>query len=102
MEFEINGGFAVDERKLKILSAVVEQYIITGEPVGSKSLMESLDINVSPATIRNEMAALEQLGFLEQPHRITSYNVCYTKLLRIPDFIESMVLAPITVSPSIV
>ncbi len=78
MEFEINGGFAVDERKLKILSAVVEQYIITGEPVGSKSLMESLDINVSPATIRNEMAALEQLGFLEQPHtsagRIPTFN----------------------------
>lgn len=58
----------MDERKLKILSAIVEEYIVTGEPVGSKALMNLLDINVSPATIRNEMAALEQLGFLEQPH----------------------------------
>ncbi len=68
----------MEDRKLKILSAIVEQYIISGEPVGSKSLLAQLDINVSPATIRNEMAALEQLGYLEQPHtsagRIPSFN----------------------------
>ncbi len=68
----------MDERKLKILSAVVEEYIFSGEPVGSKTIMKSLDINVSPATIRNDMAALEQLGFLEQPHtsagRIPTFN----------------------------
>ncbi len=58
----------MDERKLKILSSIVEEYIVTGEPVGSKALMNLLDFNVSPATIRNEMATLEQLGFLEQPH----------------------------------
>lgn len=68
----------MDERKLKILSAIVEQYIVTGEPVGSKTLLSQLDINVSPATVRNEMAALEQMGYLEQPHtsagRIPSFN----------------------------
>jgi len=68
----------VDERKLKILSAIVEEYIITGEPIGSKALIKLLNFNVSPATIRNEMSALEQLGFLEQPHtsagRIPTFN----------------------------
>lgn len=58
----------MDERKLKILSAIVEQYIVTGEPVGSKALLDVLKMNISPATIRNEMAALEQMGYLEQPH----------------------------------
>ena len=53
-------------RKEKILAAVVESYIKTGEPVGSKSLMASL--SVSSATIRNEMAELAALGLLEQPH----------------------------------
>lgn len=68
----------VDERKLKILSAIVEHYIVTGEPVGSKALLDLLDFNVSPATIRNEMSALEQMGYLEQPHtsagRVPSFN----------------------------
>lgn len=68
----------MDERKLKILLAIVDQYIITGEPVGSKAVVNLLDINISTATIRNEMAALENLGYLEQPHtsagRIPSYN----------------------------
>ena len=54
------------ERKKKILRAVIENYIQTAEPVGSKSLMDVLD--VSSATIRNEMADLESLGLLEQPH----------------------------------
>ena len=62
------GVNVVDERKIIILSAIVEQYIVTGEPIGSKALMNILDINVSPATIRNECAALEQMGYLEQPH----------------------------------
>lgn len=53
-------------RKEKILAAVVENYIKTGEPVGSKSIMASL--SVSSATIRNEMAELSALGYLEQPH----------------------------------
>ncbi len=56
------------ERKLKILKAVVETYVATGEPVGSKALCEALDFPVSSATIRNEMAELAEMGLLEQPH----------------------------------
>ena len=56
-----------DERKQKILSAIIETYIRTGEPVGSKTLSEMPGISVSPATIRNEMAALFAMGLLEQP-----------------------------------
>lgn len=58
----------IGERKLRILTAIVEEYIRTGEPVGSKSLAEISDLGVSPATIRNEMASLFELGLLEQPH----------------------------------
>lgn len=58
----------MNERKLKILAAVVDEYIKTGEPVGSKSISGILDIKVSSATIRNDMAVLEQMGYLEQPH----------------------------------
>ena len=61
-------GIDLDERKLKILKAVVEAYVETGEPVSSKALCSSLDFPVSSATIRNEMAELCELGFLEQPH----------------------------------
>ena len=57
-----------DERKMKILSAIVETYIRTGEPVGSKALSEMPGIGVSPATVRNEMASLFSMGLLEQPH----------------------------------
>lgn len=59
---------SVDDRKLKILAAVVDEYIKTGEPVGSKAIAGLIDIKVSAATIRNDMAALEQQGYLEQPH----------------------------------
>ncbi|MCL2494687.1 MAG: heat-inducible transcriptional repressor HrcA [Oscillospiraceae bacterium] len=55
-------------RKQRILAAVVELYNATGEPVGSKRLMEVLPDDISSATIRNEMAQLAELGFLEQPH----------------------------------
>ncbi len=55
-------------RKQKILSMIVEKYIMTGEPVGSKTLCEALDMAVSSATIRNEMAELSEMGYLEQPH----------------------------------
>lgn len=58
----------LSERKEKILAAVIEHYIATGEPVGSKTLLEFLNIPVSSATIRNEMAELSRLGLLEQPH----------------------------------
>ncbi|MCI5752174.1 MAG: heat-inducible transcriptional repressor HrcA [Oscillospiraceae bacterium] len=57
-----------DDRKLKILAAVINEYILTGEPVGSKTIAAMPDINVSAATIRNDMALLEELGYLVQPH----------------------------------
>jgi len=58
----------MDDRKLRILAAVVDAYVTTGEPVGSKAIAALPDIHVSAATIRNDMAVLEQLGLLEQPH----------------------------------
>jgi heat-inducible transcriptional repressor len=58
----------LSDRKQKILAAIVETYIRTGEPVGSKSLMDVLPMKVSSATIRNDMAELASLGLLEQPH----------------------------------
>jgi heat-inducible transcriptional repressor len=58
----------LDKRQQKILKAVVYRYIMTGTPVGSKSLAESLNLGVSPATIRNELSKLEGMGYLYQPH----------------------------------
>ncbi len=58
----------MDARKLKILAAVVDNFISTGEPVGSKTISMLPGINVSAATVRNDMAILEELGYLEQPH----------------------------------
>ena len=63
-----SGGTPLGQRKEKILTALTEAYIQTGEPVGSKWLVERLDNAVSSATIRNEMAELCALGYLEQPH----------------------------------
>ena len=64
------GGLSMElsERKKQILRAVVENYIQTAEPVGSKAIVASAGLKVSSATIRNEMAELENLGYLEQPH----------------------------------
>lgn len=56
------------ERKRRILKAIVESYIDTAEPVGSKTLADSFDTPISSATIRNEMSELEDLGYLEKPH----------------------------------
>ena len=58
----------LDIRKLKVLTAIVETYIETGEPVSSKMLTQQLGFSVSSATIRNDMAALFEMGLLEQPH----------------------------------
>ena len=58
----------LSERKRIILSALIKSYIKTGEPVGSKYLLELTGLNVSPATLRNEMSELCELGFLSQPH----------------------------------
>lgn len=58
----------LDERKKKILGAIVDEYIETAEPVSSGSLLEKSYLNCSSATIRNEMAELEKNGFLEKTH----------------------------------
>jgi heat-inducible transcriptional repressor len=58
----------LDERKRKILQAIIEDYIYTAEPVGSRTIARKYELGISPATIRNEMADLEFSGFLEQPH----------------------------------
>src|SRR5947209_2563544 len=58
----------LDDRKLEVLRAIVEDYVSTNEPVGSKSLVDRHQLGVSPATIRNDMAALEDDGYITQPH----------------------------------
>ena len=58
----------IDDRKLDVLRAIVEDYVATEEPVGSKSLVERHDLGVSSATIRNDMASLEDEGYIAQPH----------------------------------
>lgn len=84
----------LSQRQRKILAAIVENFIQTGEPVGSKLLSQQLDISVSPATIRSDMANLFELGYLEQPHtsagRIPSH-------LGYREYIDSlMVCEPLT------
>ena len=70
----------LDDRKKRILEAVIEEYNATAEPVGSTKIANEYNLGFSSATIRNEMASLEELGYLEQPHisagRILS-SQCY-------------------------
>ena len=58
----------LDERKYIILQAIIRNYLETGEPVGSRTISKYTDLNLSSATIRNEMADLEELGYILQPH----------------------------------
>ena len=58
----------LDERKIKILNSIIQTYLITGEPVGSRTISKYTDLNLSSATIRNEMSDLEDLGYIVQPH----------------------------------
>ncbi|ADK13864.1 MULTISPECIES: heat-inducible transcriptional repressor HrcA [Clostridium] len=82
----------MDERKIKILQAIVNDYINTAEPVGSRTIAKKYNLGVSSATIRNEMADLEEMGYLEQLHsssgRIPSnngYRLYVDKLMHIPN-----------------
>lgn len=59
---------SISERKKKILAAVVDEYIRTAEPVGSKAIAGKAGLGCSSATIRNELAELVNMGYLEQPH----------------------------------
>ena len=58
----------LDERKTKILQGIIRNYLETGEPVGSRTISKYTDLNLSSATIRNEMADLEEMGYIIQPH----------------------------------
>ena len=59
---------SLDERKMKILKSIISTYLETGEPVGSRTIAKDSDLHLSSATIRNEMADLEELGYIIQPH----------------------------------
>jgi heat-inducible transcriptional repressor len=63
-----SGSVELDERKQKILQAIIANYLETGEPVGSRTISKYTDLNLSSATIRNEMADLEEMGFILQPY----------------------------------
>ena len=94
---------SIDDRKIKILQAIINDYIRTGDPVGSRTIAKNYDLGIGPATIRNEMAALEKLGYiemadledmgyLEQPHassgRVPSskgYRLYVDKLMQSQD-----------------
>ena len=62
------GKSELDERIVKILDAIIRNYLATGEPVGSRTISKYTDLNLSSATIRNEMADLEEMGYIVQPH----------------------------------
>lgn len=81
----------LDERKLNILRAIINDYIDTAEPIGSRSIAKKHELGLSSATIRNEMADLEEMGYLEQPHtsagRVPSdkgYRIYVDKLIQLP------------------
>lgn len=58
----------LDERKKKILKVIIQNYMETGEPVGSRTISKDPDLKLSSATIRNEMSDLEEMGYIIQPH----------------------------------
>src|SRR5919108_3878542 len=68
MPVAVGGECVLDDRKLAVLRAIVEDYVSTNEPVGSKALVDRHNLGVSPATIRNDMAVLEEDGLIAQPH----------------------------------
>ncbi|GDX22864.1 hypothetical protein LBMAG09_08390 [Actinomycetes bacterium] len=85
----------MESRQLEILRAIVEEYVATEEPVGSKSIAQRHHLGVSPATIRNEMAVLEEAGLITQPHtsagRIPTnrgYRLFVDKLATVKPFSE--------------
>lgn len=89
-----NGSLDMEltERKLKILQAIISDYVKTAEPVGSRTLSKRGDLNISPATIRNEMSDLEEMGYLTHPHtsagRIPSdkaYRLYVNQLMEKPE-----------------
>ena len=80
----------MDERKLKILQAIIDDYILTGVPVGSRTISKKYDMGLSSATIRNEMSDLEELGYLDQPH-VSAGRVPSAKAYRL--YVDSLLKA---------
>ncbi|MDP4143901.1 MAG: heat-inducible transcriptional repressor HrcA [Bacillota bacterium] len=81
----------MDERKIRILQAIINDYIETAEPVGSRTIAKKYDLGISSATIRNEMADLEEMGYIEQLHSSSGrkpsdrgYRLYVDKLMHIP------------------
>ena len=81
----------LSERKLRILQAIVDDYIVSGMPIGSRTISRMWGGQYSPATIRNEMSDLEEMGYLEQPHtsagRVPSdaaYRLHVDRFLQVP------------------
>ncbi len=86
----------LDDRKLRILQAIIDDYITSAEPVGSRTIAKRHELGLSSATIRNEMADLEEMGFLEQPHtsagRVPSdkgYRLYVDKLMQINELSQA-------------
>ncbi len=86
----------LDDRKLKILQAIIDDYIYSAEPVGSRTIAKKHELGLSSATIRNEMADLEEMGLLEQPYtsagRVPSdkgYRLYVDQLMKINELTES-------------
>ncbi len=77
----------MDERKLRILQAIIDDYILTGVPVGSRTISRKYDMGLSSATIRNEMSDLEELGYLDQPH-VSAGRIPSTKAYRL--YVDSL------------
>lgn len=82
----------MDERKIRILQAIINDYINTAEPVGSRTIAKKYDLGISSATIRNEMADLEDMGYLEQLHSSSGrkpsnkgYRLYVDKLMHVPN-----------------
>lgn len=61
-------GMALSDRKIQILQAIINDYIETAEPVGSRTIAKKYNLGISSATIRNEMSDLEEMGLILQPH----------------------------------
>ncbi|KOA21246.1 heat-inducible transcription repressor HrcA [Clostridium homopropionicum DSM 5847] len=83
--------FGIDDRKIKILQAIINDYISTGEPVGSRTISKKYDLGISSATIRNEMSDLEEMGLIEQLHTSSGrkpsdsgYRLYVDKLIKLP------------------
>ena len=82
----------MDERKRRILRAIIDDYILTGVPVGSRTISKKYETGLSSATIRNEMSDLEELGFLDQPH-VSAGRIPSAKAYRL--YVDSLLQAGI-------